>query len=575
MDAAAVPNEALDGTKTAEPACKDIGLEGNDSRDPGNDELETTDPSFQRKCAFDDDWYTLQTDGTGFLEIQTRPTTGVDLDFEVWSPEDTNGNSTLVAPSTVVETGAAGQVDQREYSPLSPNAMYWVRVTANEAPTPNEGAYCIVFSDDSVGPNEEPGCGPLAGQIVFTEVGLGNDKFVEIKNDFDVPVDLNGASANLVIGDEDLGTDRECSLVMPTGLGGSMVEPEEHVIIQENNSATAFGCDAIPSLGPAGELLTLEANGNIDVVDFTGVIDSTVADHHSLQFVPDDVLPDTDVNNNIDTNWCRTFTADSKGTTGDGCDEYRLNEVLWRPAATSGASDGKAFVELAGNIPALPGSGLLGGWVLRGVNGLTGEGSADFVLPAGASPRSNGTYVIADGVSGVTQVSQSDTIWDSLDLNLPAWPDGAGSPGPRGLQLLQPNPGNTPPCTGSADAFGWTTTAQGFSTPLDNLRSCPGREGQEYTNSTVGCERRARQPVERRATRPTTRTTTRATTRSTSACRRARTRPPSTSAPAAEAREVVSVLALSGGACTVVIGAPNGRARTSPPARPLTNEGLA
>jgi hypothetical protein len=59
-------------------------------------------------------------------------------------------------------------------------------------------------------------------------------------------------------------------------------------------------------------------------------------------------------------------------------------------------------------------------------------------------------------------------------------------PGPRGLQLLEPDPPSSPPCTGSADAFGWTTTAQGFSTPLDDLRSCPGLEGQEYTNSAVG-----------------------------------------------------------------------------------------
>ena len=49
----------------------------------------------------------------------------------------------------------------------------------------------------------------------------------------------------------------------------------------------------------------------------------------------------------------------------------------------------------------MPSSELLGGWVLRGVNGLTGEGTADFVLAADASPRSNGTYVIADGVGGV------------------------------------------------------------------------------------------------------------------------------------------------------------------------------
>ena len=480
VDDAAVPNEALDGTKTAEPACKDIGLEGNDTRDAGNDLLETTDPSFQRKCAFDDDWYRLETDATGYLEVLTRPAAGVDLDFELYSPDP---GSSLVAPSQVVETGGAGQIDRRKYTSLSADATYWVRVTANEAPTPNEGPYCVVFSDDA---NTNAGCGPLAGQIVFTEVGFGNDKFVEIKNDFDVPVDMNGAAAELVLGEDALGTQRQCTLVLPTGLGQSTIEPEEHVLIQANETTTAFGCSAIPSLAAGGERVELQASGAIDVVDFTGIITSPVAAEHSLEFLPDPVIPDTDANNDVDTNWCRTFAADSKGATGDGCDEYRLNEVLWRPAAMAGASDGKAFVELAGNIPALPNSELLGGWVLRGVNGLTGEGSADLVLPAGASPRSNGTYVIADGVSGVTQVAPSDTIWDSLDLNLPAWPDGAGSPGPRGLQLLQPNPGNTPPCIGSADAFGWTTTAQGFSNPLDNLRSCPGVEGQEYSTSTVG-----------------------------------------------------------------------------------------
>jgi hypothetical protein len=86
----------------------------------------------------------------------------------------------------------------------------------------------------------------------------------------------------------------------------------------------------------------------------------------------------------------------------------------------------------------------------------------------------------------VTQVSPADRVWDLLDLHSTLWPDGTGTPGPRGVQLLQPDPPNVPPCTGSADAFGWTTTAQGFSTPLDNLRACPGVEGQEYTTSTVG-----------------------------------------------------------------------------------------
>ena len=153
---------------------------------------------------------------------------------------------------------------------------------------------------------------------------------------------------------------------------------------------------------------------------------------------------------------------------------------------TSGLSDGKAFVEIGGNIPALPNSELLGGWVVRGVNGQTGDGSNDFVLPAAASPRNNGTYVVADGVAGVSQVADFDTIWDGLDLNSPFWPDGTGIAGPRGLQLLMPDPAGAPPCDNSADAFGWTTTAQGFTKPLDDLRSCPGIEGQEYTNSTVG-----------------------------------------------------------------------------------------
>jgi hypothetical protein len=474
VDAAGVPNEALNGTETAEPACKDTGLEGNDSRDVGNPQLDTTAPSFQRKCAFDDDWYKVQTDPTGYLELLTRPSTNVDVDFDLF---DSTG--TLITPSEIVEAGAAGQVDQRKYTPLAASTDYWVRVTANEAPAPQEGPYCVVFSDDST---VEAGCGPLVGQVVFTEVGFGNDKFVEIKNDFDVPVDMEGAGAKLILGEER----RECTLDMPTGLSQATIDPNEHLIVQENATATAFGCDQIPSLAPDGERLELSANGAIDVVDFAGIINSAVAEHHSVQFVENDLVEDADANNDVAATWCRTYVADSKGAVGDGCDEYRINEVLWRPAPTADASDGMAFVEVAGNIPAKTGSGLLGDWVLRGVNGLTGEGTADLVLATDASPRANGTYVIADGVSGTTQVSNADRVWDSLDLNSPLWPDGTGTPGPRGLQLLQPNPPNVPPCTGSADAFGGTTTAQGFSTPLDNLRACPGVEGQVYTNSAVG-----------------------------------------------------------------------------------------
>ena len=108
------------------------------------------------------------------------------------------------------------------------------------------------------------------------------------------------------------------------------------MLIQATKTATAFGCDATmpsPSLaGPAASGWSCSASGAIDVVDFTGVINSPVAAEHSLQFSPDPVIPDTDANNDVDTNWCRTFAADSKGATGDGCDEYRINEVLWRPA---------------------------------------------------------------------------------------------------------------------------------------------------------------------------------------------------------------------------------------------------
>ena len=492
VDTAGIPNEALNGTKTAEPACKDTGLESNDTRDVTNPALATTSPSFQRKCAFDQDWYKVQTTAgppaSGYLDILTRPSAGVDLEFNLF----TSGGALVTADAPPVEVGGAGQIDRLKYSGLNPSTAYHLQVTATDTPSPQEGPYCVVYSDNAL---VAPGCGPLVGQIVFTEVGFGTDEFVEIKNDFDVPVDMAGAGAQLIMGP--LGSPRAtCTLELPTGGSAeSTIEPEEHVLVQEDASATAFGCPAadpddpspLASLPASGERLELSANGAIDVVDFAGIINSPVADQHSLEFLEDDLVEDADANNDVVKNWCRTFAASSKGAVGDGCDEYRINEVLWRPASTSGASDGKAFVELFGNIPAKANSELLGGWVLRGVNGLTGEGTADLVLAADASPRSNGTYVIADGVSGTTQVSGNpDRIWDSLDLNSPLWPDGTGSFGPRGIQLLGPNPPGVPPCTNSADAFGWTTTAQGFSTPLDNLRSCPGVEGQEYTNSAVG-----------------------------------------------------------------------------------------
>ena len=498
VDIATPANESLSGTKSAEPACRDTGLEGNDAQDPGtgNPLLQTTAPSFQRKCAFDDDWYRVETAGTPYLELLTRPAAGVDVEVELF---DLNG--ALITPTEVVgPPGAAGGIDRLKYTnpAVAANTTYWVRISATEAPSPQEGPYCVVFSDNAAA---EAGCGPLVGQLVFTEVGFGDDKFVEIKNDFDVPVEMEGAGAKLIFADVLSPTRRECTLTLPTGPGQSVIDPGEHVLIEQSGSATAFGClydpdgaggqppvDQISTLASGGERLELSASGSIDVVAFAGLIDSPVAAGHSLQFVETDVVEDADANNEVDLNWCRTFAAHTRGAVGDGCDEYRINEVLWRPTSSSTTSDGKAFVEIAGNIPALASSELLGGWIVRGVNGVNGLGSADLGLPADASPRSNGTYVVADGAAGATTVANSDLVWDSLDLNSPAWPDNPATPapGPRGIQLLRPEQLSSSPCTASADAFGWTTTAQGFTVLFDDQRSCPGLEGQEYTTSTVG-----------------------------------------------------------------------------------------
>jgi hypothetical protein len=475
VDDAAAANNALSATVPADAACRDTGREPNDAfGDTTHAPLLPNSPAFERKCAFDTDWFRVTVGGTGDLEIATRPVSGIDVELALF---DSLGGA--VAPAEAAP-GGPGEVDRLQFSSLAAET-YWARVTADDDPDPAEGAYCLVYSND---PTIPASCGLLAGQIVFTEVGLGADKFIEIKNDADVPVDMEGANAKIVIGEG--AARRECNLVMPESDLESVLEPDEHVLIESARSATSFGCGQISSLGAAGEYLEMYANGAIDSVPFAGIIDSPLAAQHSLQFVEKETDEDHQANDSVATRWCRTFTAHTKGSAGDGCDEYRINEVLWRPASTAAASDGKAFVEIAGNIPALASSQLLGGWVVRGVNGLTGDGTADFVLPASASPRSNGTYVVADGVGGATQVAESDRIWNSLDLNSPAWPDGSTSAGPRGIQLLTPNPPSSPPCTSSADAFGWTTTAEGFTIPLDDLRACPAREGQEYTSNLIG-----------------------------------------------------------------------------------------
>ena len=228
------------------------------------------------------------------------------------------------------------------------------------------------------------------------------------------------------------------------------------------------------------------ANGTIDLVPFDGsVINSPLANEHSLEFVERDD-EDHRANDDVATRWCRTFVAHTKGAAGDGCDEYRINEVLFRPVAPV---DGKSFVELAGNIPAYPNSSLLGGWLLNGVNGQTGGVTPPpptLRLPPDASPRSNGTYVVADGFDdgpGTAVPNSPDLLEDFLNLASPDWPDGTGVVGPRGIQLLTPEASF--PCTGLVDAFGWTTTAMGLTAP-DLRYGCSGFEGAPYTEATVG-----------------------------------------------------------------------------------------
>ena len=157
---------------------------------------------------------------------------------------------------------------------------------------------------------------PLAGQIVFTEAGFGNDKFLEIKNDSEVPVEMQGASAKLVVGDG--ATQRECSLVMPTACRGSRsIDPErardhraDRPLRRPRSAATGS------PRSPRRRADRAERQRRDRRRGLQGVINSTVAAHHSLQFVEDAVDEDTTRTTTSTTSWCRTFAADTKGAGG-------------------------------------------------------------------------------------------------------------------------------------------------------------------------------------------------------------------------------------------------------------------
>ena len=255
-----------------------------------------------------------------------------------------------------------------------------------------------------------------------------------------------------------------------------------------------FKCADVGALAAGGNAMQLESSGSrIDSLDTSGILTSALATGHSLELRTDrETALDND---DVTGSWCRTFAADTRGAAGDGCDEYRVNEVLFNPTS-SGADgiQGRSFVELFGNLPAKAGSGLLGNWVLRGLNGETGEGTSDFKLPANASPRANGLYVVADGVDDAspqrTNVAAGsfDVIWDDLDLGDFSWPDlPSPDPGPRSIQLLRPSPPADPPCAGAlVDTVGWRQTAEPFTRPADLLRQCSIVEGNPVGTIATG-----------------------------------------------------------------------------------------
>ena len=469
-------NEGLSGSVTADRACADTINEDNDAQAAGNPAPPTASSSLQRRCAFDDDFFKVTATGTGRVSALVRPSPSLAAEVQVLSA---GGSPVGSAPSN-----AGGEVDEVSVNGLTPGGDYWVRVSGNDNPTPQEGTYCLSVSLTA----EPPNCGPNEGELILTEVGMDGpaaDKFIELKNVSDFPLDSAQVQLDMEVGAA------TCEIAEPAGTA-SIIEPGEHIVVTDDTGPGPFRCAEVGSLAAGGNALQLESSGSrIDAVDTTGILTSALAAGHSLQLrTGEETASDND---DVAGAWCRTFTADTRGVTGDGCDEYRVNEILFNPAS-SGANgiQGRSFVELFGNLPAKAGSKLLGSWVLRGVNGATGDGTSDFTLPATASPRANGTYVVADGVDGAgsqTNLSAGtyDLVWENLDLGDFSWPDLASAdPGPRGLQLLRPAPPANPPCGGAlADVIGWRQTAENFTRLADLLRQCASVEGGPLSGGTI------------------------------------------------------------------------------------------
>ena len=294
---------------------------------------------------------------------------------------------------------------------------------------------------------------------------------------------------------------------MPTGLGQSTIDPEEHVIIQETAVGHGLRLRARSrSLAAGGERARAERERRDRR--------RRLRRHHQLAGRGRALAPvrrgrpdrghATRTTTSTRTGAARSRPT-ARATCGDGCDEYRINEVLWRPAPTPGASDGRCFVELAGNIPALPNSELLGGWVAprrqrpdrRGLRRLRAAGRREPALQRHLRDRRR-RQRRDPGEPRPTR------IWDSLDLNSPAWPDGPARPARAGCSCS----GRTRPARRRARTR--PTRSDGPRPPRasatrSTTSALPGRRGPGVHEQ----HRRARAPRVTTSRTPATRPTTR------------------------------------------------------------------
>ncbi len=312
-------NATLPDTVGAERACADSTHEPNDSRPDALPDLPLLEPSLERRCAFDDDWFRFEAGAGGELKAAARPSPTLDAELRL-----VNGAGTTVGSAL---TRSAGQVEELEATGLTPGADYWLQVSAPDATDAGhrEGTYCLSVSNT----DDDPSCGPNAGELVFTEVmaeGSAAGRFVELKNVSDFPLDLTGVALKL--------DTAQGSCDVTTASGSTVIQPGDYAAISGPAGSAPFRCSALDGLTLTAPLKVKAGDSLIDETDLSSATSSGLAAGHSLEVRSG---AETAVQNgDVARNWCRTWTAHTRGAPGDGCDEYRVNEVLFDPVASGG-----------------------------------------------------------------------------------------------------------------------------------------------------------------------------------------------------------------------------------------------